>query len=406
MFRRGLFYAYLSIYLRIFLGLSVTETTLFTTLPMIINVFAQTFIWGRISDRLQLRRTLIITGEMLAAIGTFSIWYIHRLPQSQVMSGYAIIFGLMVVELFWSMSNIAWSALVTDINGPRERSRIQGRLSSMGGIGRILGVWIGGLLYDGMGYRYAGWGFHEGSLFFISAAIMMISIIPLIFLPEGGVSIEERTGKGNSASNNFHIASTTHFLVFLTALIFINFGRNSIAIIFPQYLAMSNGMAIQSSTISYIINCQSMAIVLFGWFAGWIVHHVGNETSLLAATLAAIAALAIIAFSVSLPLLYLSSFLRGIGDVLVLTCGYTYAAKLIPPDLRARRFAWFNATFFLSWGLAGTMIAGPTIDVLISSGFQESHAYRTSFAVAASITIIGVLIMIGLTRHRRRLEIG
>ena len=45
MFRRGLFYAYLSIYLRHYLGLSVTETTLFATLPMVLNVLAQTFVW-------------------------------------------------------------------------------------------------------------------------------------------------------------------------------------------------------------------------------------------------------------------------------------------------------------------------------------------------------------------------
>ena len=55
MFRRGLFYAYLSIYLRQYLGLSVTETTLFATLPMTVNIFCQTFIWGRISDRFQVR---------------------------------------------------------------------------------------------------------------------------------------------------------------------------------------------------------------------------------------------------------------------------------------------------------------------------------------------------------------
>ncbi|MBW1695719.1 MAG: MFS transporter [Deltaproteobacteria bacterium] len=65
-FRRGLFYSFLSIYLRHFLGLSVTETTLFATLPMIINILCQTFIWGTVSDMYQLRRTLIITGEVLA----------------------------------------------------------------------------------------------------------------------------------------------------------------------------------------------------------------------------------------------------------------------------------------------------------------------------------------------------
>ncbi|MBL7180813.1 MAG: hypothetical protein ABIK98_06895 [Pseudomonadota bacterium] len=45
MFRRGLFYAYLSIYLRHYLGMSVTETTLFATLPMVANVCCQTFVW-------------------------------------------------------------------------------------------------------------------------------------------------------------------------------------------------------------------------------------------------------------------------------------------------------------------------------------------------------------------------
>jgi len=100
MFRRGLFYNYLSIYLRHFLGLSVTETTLFATLPMIANVVFQTFVWGSISDRFQLRRTLIVWGELLAGVGTVFIWYAHRLTDSQTWAGYIIIIGLTVVEIF------------------------------------------------------------------------------------------------------------------------------------------------------------------------------------------------------------------------------------------------------------------------------------------------------------------
>lgn len=69
MFRRGLFYCYLSIYLKNFLGLSVTETTLFATVPMILNSFFQTFVWGHFSDRYQLRRTLIICGELMGGWG-------------------------------------------------------------------------------------------------------------------------------------------------------------------------------------------------------------------------------------------------------------------------------------------------------------------------------------------------
>jgi hypothetical protein len=33
----------------------------------------------------------------------------------------------------------------------------------------MIGVWIGGLLYDGFGLKAAGWGIFEGPLFFVAA---------------------------------------------------------------------------------------------------------------------------------------------------------------------------------------------------------------------------------------------
>ncbi len=159
MFRRGLFYSYLSIYLRYFLEMSVTETTLFATLPMIFNVVFQTFIWGVVSDKYQLRRTLIIAGELAAGLGTIVVFYAHRSVDIMI-AGWIIILGLSIVEIFWSASNVGWSALISDIYPSVERSAVQGRLSSVGGIGRVFGVWIGGLLYDGFKLEYAGWGFY------------------------------------------------------------------------------------------------------------------------------------------------------------------------------------------------------------------------------------------------------
>jgi hypothetical protein len=67
MFRRGLFYTFLSLYIREFLGLTVTETTLFATIPMAASSLCQMFVWGSVSDRLKVRRTMIIVGEVLAA---------------------------------------------------------------------------------------------------------------------------------------------------------------------------------------------------------------------------------------------------------------------------------------------------------------------------------------------------
>ena len=94
MFRRGMFYTYLSIYLRDFLKLSVTETTLYATLPMIMSVIFQNLVWGPLSDKFQRRRFLIILGEILAGIGTISVWAIHFFVTDLFIAGYVIIIGL------------------------------------------------------------------------------------------------------------------------------------------------------------------------------------------------------------------------------------------------------------------------------------------------------------------------
>ncbi|MGD8992605.1 MAG: MFS transporter [Desulfobacterales bacterium] len=392
MFRRGLFYAYLSIYLRHYLGLSVTETTLFATLPMVVNVLAQTLVWGKISDRLQMRRTLIIVGEMLAAGGTVLVWYVHRQFLDPQAAGYAIIVGLTVIEVFWSMSNISWSALVSDIYDEQQRSRIQGWLASLGGVGRVIGVWIGGLLYDGMGVQAEGWGFFEGPLFFVSAVAMIISTLPLFFLPEGGVATNPSArSSGEQSERTASIAAV--YLVFLIGMVFVNFGRNSIAIIFTQYLTLDAGLDLNSRTLSQVVNTQSLAIVALGWTVGWLCRRIGNGIALIAGTLAAVAGLFLLTFFSDLRIIFAACFLRGMGDAVIMAAGYTFASVLIPPQMRGRLFAWFNGTFFLSFGVAGTLIAGPIVDGLISAGYAEPWAYRISFAAAAGLTFIGLLIL-------------
>jgi MFS family permease len=388
MFRRGLFYSYLSVYLRHYLGLSVTETTLFATLPMILNVVFQTFIWGRVSDKYQLRRTLIITGELLAGVGTILVWYAHRLAAGLVLSGYVIIIGLALIEIFWSMSNVGWSALISDVYSEKKRSRIQGRLASIGGIGRIAGVWIGGLLYDGLGHKYPGWGFYGGSIFIVTAVAMFLSTLPMLFVPEGGAQPENKgADAGEEVPGDHHLKGV--FAFFLTAMMFINFGRNSIILLQPQYLMLESGLGVSSSVLGYIVNTQSVAMILCGLAVGGVASLIGTGRALLAGTLSAIAGIVLIAVSTDLKWIYLSYFLRGFSEVIIMATSYTFASTLIPAQKRGRQFALYNATFFLSWGLAGTLITGPLVDLLIKNGHVETIAYRISFYSAAVITLVG-----------------
>jgi MFS family permease len=395
MFRRGLFYSFLSIYLRHFLGLSVTETTLFATFPMVINITFQTFVWGAFSDKYQLRRTLIICGEMLAGFGTVLVWYSHTLTTNLILAGYLIIMGLSIVEIFWSMSNVGWSALISDIYPQEDRNTIQGRLASVGGIGRMAGVWIGGLLYDGLSLRYEGWGFYQGALFFVAAGAMFISIVPMLWVPEGGIKKELKTA--STPEIGVSESSGKIFWIFIAAMVFINFGRNSIAVIQSQYLVLDSGFAVSSKVLSYIVNTQSAAMILTGLIAGRIGRKIGNGNSLLLGTAMAIGSLILLAVTGDLGVIYISNFLRGCSEVIVLASSYAFASVLIPPERRAKLFGIFNATYFLSWGIAGTFIAGPITDILMVYGASEVFSYQMAFVAAAVIALIGFIIQVFLS---------
>lgn len=392
MFRRGMFYAYLSIYLRYFLNLSVTETTLFATLPMLANIIFQATLWGRISDRYQLRRSLIVWGEILGGLGTIAVWFVHTLPEDQRRMGYVIIIGLTVVEVFWSMSNIGWSALVSDLYPPDARATLQGRLTSIGALGRMGGVWIGGLLYDGLGRYYDGWGFERGALFFVAAGVMFLSTLPLLTLPEGGIgSGAERPEAATPPAPPG--PSTRWYAIFLIAMALINFGRNSVVIIQSQYLFLDTGFAVSSRLLSTIVNTESLAMILSGLAAGSIVRRVGHGPGVLLGTVFSVGYLLIFMITSQLPLIFVGSFLKGCAEGLIMAAAYAFASVLIPPTHRGRRFGLFNATFFLSWGLAGTLIAGPLVDLLQGRGFSVGVAYRCSYGAAVGLTLAGVVLL-------------
>ncbi|MFX0017764.1 MAG: MFS transporter [Promethearchaeota archaeon] len=388
MFRRGLFYTYLSIYMRDFLLLSVTETTLYATLPMIMSVTFQNFIWGPLSDKIQRRRVLIILGEIIAGGGTILVWGIHSIFANLYIAGYIIIIGLSCIEIFWSMSNIGWSALISDVYSPEDRNRIMGQLTSVGGLGRMIGILIGGYLYD------SGLGFRNGPLFFVASFVMFISTIPMLLAPEGGkYQIEfkkDEINKNKRKKSNYKVV----FIIFITALVFINFGRNSISVPYSQYLVLESGFNVNDIMLSFIANTRSLAVLTIGLIAGLLSKKLGYSKTLVFGTISAIVALLITALSSNLFLIFVGSFLIGTSDVIIKATSYTIASKLIPTKIRGRLFGVYNTTFFLSWGLACTLITGPVIDLLIFNGFGEIFAYQIAFIVGALITGIGLLIFV------------
>lgn len=394
MARRGLFYTFLSIYLRVSLGLSVTSTTLLASLTMIANSVSQTFIWGRVSDRYQARAILVVIGEIIAAFGYVLVYFLHvhlLNTSGTVAAAYSIIAGLTFLEFFWSMSNLGWSALISDFTTPLERGKLMSVVSCIGGFGRIAGITVSGVLYDFGGE--AG-GFKNGILFFFAAAIMLASAAILWLTTRSPEKILKSEQKHVSELKQ-KPASTSHnarmFYWFLASIFIVGLGAFSILQIFILYVELDSPIGATSFDIAMIRNSASIATIITSLLAGPLANKFGRRKTLaFGLSLATISPLLYI-FAKDVTQIIILNSLSGIYRALMTVVGYLLASDLIPAKQRGRLFGQYNATTYISFGIAGTTIGGPISDYLINTGETEASAYISTFQVASAISLIGVI---------------
>ena len=79
---------------------------------------------------------------------------------------------------------------------------------------------------------------------------------------------------------------------------------------------------------------------------------------------------------------------------------------MAPEEYRGRLFAYYNATFFLSWGIAATFVAGPIADFLIGEGLTNADAYRGSFIAAIILIAIGIVVLLKSFSYTKKNELS
>jgi len=398
MVRRGLFYTFLSLYLRVILGLSVTETTLLACLSMVANSISQMFIWGKISDKYRTRVGLIVIGETIAAVGYVTIYFTHIWmlnAYGPFYAAYTIIIGLSILEFFWSMSNVGWSALISDVTTSQERSKLMSIVSSIGGIGQIVGVSVAGILYDWGGEAA---GFKNGTLFFFASAIMVASAIVIgIAMRSTNSKVQKTSGLVENEKLDWNKPSTSNYSLgnfywFLASLFIVSIGTFSIMQILIFYVELDTPIGASSFDIAMIRNSASIAAIITSLLAGPIADKIGKKITLGIG----------FALRVITPLLYIAArnvqqmiifnSLSGVSMALMNVVGYLVASELIPAEHRGKLFGQYNAINNISFGIAGTAIGGPIADYLISIGIPQAQAYVTTFEIAAIISLIGTII--------------
>jgi len=390
--RRGIFYTFMINYL-FSLMQTATSTALLGTLNMVGSALGQNLLWGKIADRYRLRAKLLIAGESIAAATYLIVFLIHKSlidKQANFAAGLSLIFGLSFLEFFWSMSDVGWAALLTDVTTTKTRGRIVGTLNFIASLGRMIGINIAGFLYNN------GEGFRQGTIFYIVITMLVVSatIMWITSMYEKKANAKtEKTIVKNLPKDNFVSSSDGRgtYKWFLTSLIIIVIGAASISQIFLIFL--QDGLNMSSPEIASILTAWTLGGMLTSLLCGWLADRIGRATVLIMGLILAIITPLFYGSASNVLTMALIHGINGVSFWTIQTVGFAFIGDIIPEDQRGRLFSRYNAVMALSWGPAGLLVGGPLADLQVKNfGLTPFMAFVNTFYVSSILVALGTIL--------------
>jgi MFS family permease len=390
--RRGVFYTFMITYL-FHLMQTVTDTAMLGTLNMIGSALGQNFLWGKIADRYNLRTRLIITGESIAALAYFIVFQIYKAlinSQSNFLAGLSLIVGLSFLEFFWSMSDVGWAALLTDMTTTKNRASIIGALNFIASLGRMIGITFAGYLYMN------GEGFRQGTIFYIVITMLLVGAA-LVWITSRSTGKSAKRSEDKNVKDQSVTAPTGYdrkaYKWFLISLIIIVIGTSCVSQVFLIFIQLSGGLMATDQEMSLILTAYAVGGMIMSLTCGWLADRFGKGLVLLAGLILAIWTPLFYGFASTVPAMVLFYGLNGASFWIILTLGFAFAADIIPEDRRGRMFGRYNTVMALSWGQAGLLVGGPLADIQVKLlNLPPFIAYVNAFYASSIIVAFGTAI--------------
>lgn len=400
--RRGVFYTFMITYL-FKLMQTVTYTALLGTFDMVASALGQNLLWGRLSDRYRIRTKLIVAGESIAAVTYIMVFVIHKSllnKQAEFAAGMSLIIGLSILEFFWSMSDVGWAALLTDVTTTETRGRIVGTLNFIASLGRMIGIIFAGFLYQD------GEGFSQGTLFYIVVA-MLAGSSTLMWVTSRTTGKAEARRERNDAGEASKKAAVRHnrnvYWWFLLSLILIVIGAACISQVFILFIQLPNGLHATDPEMSLILTAWTLGGMFASLACGHLADRFGRAAVIMAGLAIAILTPTLYGWATSIPSLALIYALNGVSFWIIQTVGFTFAGDIIPEDRRGRLFGIYNAVMALSWGPAGLLVGGPLADYQTRvQGLTQQNAYINTFYASSIIVAVGTIVFIAKVARSKK----
>ncbi len=408
MMRRGVFYSFMYIYLFSLLG-NVTTTATLGTFTMLLSAAGQNLLWGRISDRYRLRVQLVVIGEAVAGFAYIIVFLVHRYfidGGNDFVAGIALVTGLSFLEFLWSMSDVGWAALLTDITTRETRGGFLGAVNFVMSVGRMTGITMAGYLYaDGLGFR-------QGTIFYFVTAMLLIGAIVMWLVSKSMKPSTTQTFTGytkkekKKSVEDSHAAPTVAFgnehtfLWFLVTLTIVVLGAASVNQIFPLFLKLDNGLSASDLEISFILSAWTVGGMTSSFVSGRLADKVGRPLVILVGLLIASATPLFYGIVPNVPSMAVVYGINGVSFMTLQTAGFALAGDIIPEHRRGRLLSRYNTVMALSWGPAGLLIGGPIADFQTRVLGSSAHvAYINAFIASSVLILFGTIVF--LTKVRK-----
>ncbi len=396
--RWGIFYSFMYIYLYALMR-TVTLTALLGTFNMIASTLGQNLIWGRVSDKYKLRMKLVVVGESLAGFFYIVVFYLHSFflsASNSFTAGLVIILGLSTLEFFWSMSDVGWAALLTDITTPSIRGKTVGLLNFFGSIGRLMGIGFAGFLYNN------GLGFSEGTIFFAVSAMLFAGSFVMLISSRLEKPTSDRLEVSAESPGDSEDYKQSYWW-FFASLAIVVLGATSINQVFLVFLRLTEGLNASDPEVSLILTMWTIGGMMSSVLSGRLADKIGKAKVLLYGFLLASITPLLYSFapnSASMAWIY---GLSGVASWMVQTVSFALIGDIVPATHRGRFFSVYNAIMSLAWGPAGLLIGGPIADIQTEIlGLARHSAYINTFIVSSAITLGGTLLF--FMKIERRFE--
>jgi len=406
--RRGVFYTFMIYYLYDLLG-KVTIVAMLGTFTMVASTLGQNILWGKIADRYRLRTQLIVLGEITAGIAYILVFLVHKSiidAGGGATAGMVIITGLSILEFFWSMSDVGWAALVTDLTTPEIRGRFIGTINFISSVGRMTGVVTAGFLYEG------GLGFRQGTIFYVVTAMLFAGAAIMWFASrslksstksslERGSKIEDnRAIKTPKPTVNTKPENPRAFLWFLIALTIIVLGATSINQVFLLFLKLPDGLNATDEQVSLIVMAWTLGGMTASILSGRLADKVGRAKTIMIGLFLGVATLLLYGIVPNVELIALTYGINGVSFMTLQTAGFALAGDIIPAHRRGRSLSRYNAVMALSWGPSGLLIGGPLADIQTAViGVSRQTAYINTFIASSILIIIGAAVFLAKVKE-------